>query len=362
MLPYYLLIGVPILFSAFQNKHKPKELRNKLPIILFFAMLLILLSIRSMSCGTDLPVYYDLFKIHHLSLYKNISFWSLFDLTLTEPGYILLEKISFFVSGGEFQFLLVVCAVISLAPLLLLYLKESNHGLLTIALFIGVAPFSLLFSGLRQSIAMGIGALCYICVKNKKPILFLLGVFVAFLFHQSALVLLLMYPVYKMNIKKQSLLFFFPFLLIILLFNQQILNAVIGLLGRFGDVYSTTTSTGAYGFLLLLIVFTIFCFVIPDEHHLPVDSRGLRNFLLIMLIIQCFAPVHTIAMRFNYYYLIFIPILIPKIIDNCSANTKQIAKVSVYVMVSFFFAYFFINAYFGSNVLRIFPYSGYWEG
>jgi hypothetical protein len=82
--------------------------------------------------------------------------------------------------------------------------------------------------------------------------------------------------------------------------------------------------------------------------------------LLLALIIQMFAPLHALAMRMSYYYLIFIPLLLPKIIRYRSKRWNQVAVLGRHVMVVIFFLYFFASAYSG-GALRVFPYHFFWE-
>ena len=112
--------------------------------------------------------------------------------------------------------------------------------------------------------------------------------------------------------------------------------------------------------LILFAIFTVFAFLIPDESQLDAETIGLRNFLLLSLVIQMFAPLHTLAMRMNYYYIIFIPLLLPKIIECRSKRWNQVAVLGRHVMVGFFLLYFFYNASKGGN-LHVFPYHFFWE-
>ena len=130
---------------------------------------------------------------------------------------------------------------------MVLYMKESNHNLLTIALFMGLAPFSMFFSGLRQSIAMGIGAICYLCCKEKKPASFLLLVFLAYLFHQSAAILLLMYPMIHLRVTKKWI----PLVVVVVAGCFVFRNQIFGFALRFSDKYESRyviSETGSYTF------------------------------------------------------------------------------------------------------------------
>ena len=119
-------------------------------------------------------------------------------------------------------------------------------------------------------------------------------------------------------------------------------------------------STGAYTMILLFAAFVIYCYVIEDPEKTDKITSTLRNFLLFALAVQLFAPVNSVAMRFNYYYIIFIPLLIPKVIESCSEKYKFWAQLSHFAIVGFFTFYFFYTAHFGADILRVFPYVPFW--
>ena len=87
---------------------------------------------------------------------------------------------------------------------------------------------------------------------------------------------------------------------------------------------------------------------------------GLRNLLLLATFIQVFASINTIVMRLNYYVLVFLPILIPKVKINCKREFKRISYVAELVMMVFFTFYFFYNGYTGADILNIYPYIPMW--
>ena len=101
--------------------------------------------------------------------------------------------------------------------------------------------------------------------------------------------------------------------------------------------------------------------MIPDEDKLDKETNVLRNILVLTVCIQLFAPVHSLAMRVNYYFLPFIPILITKIIKYSNKNLKIVSTVSIYFMCIGFIALFFYRAYFGEDILQVFPYISLWE-
>lgn len=352
MLPYYLLIGVPMLLSLASYSDDRRVVNKKFPLLVFFLLFILLLSLRSVSCGIDLMNYRN--KFNHP---RSIGFFSLFDFSITEPGFLLLTAVCKNTTNS-FQFYLFLCALLSLVPIMVLYLKESSHNLLTIALFVGIAPFSMFFSGLRQSIAMGIGAVCYYCCREKKPFSFLLLVFLAYLFHQSSLILLLMYPLLHLKITKKWI----PLVVAVVAGCFVFRNQIFGYALQFSDKYErryVISETGSYTFFILLLLLTVYSFAMLKDSEF--EAFDLRNILVFTLILQSFALSNTVAMRLNYYYLIFIPLLIPKVIDCARTELRQVARVSSAVFVCFFVFWFFKEAYTGTDILHVFPYVPFWN-
>ena len=301
---------------------------------------------RSRVIGRDLTGYESIF----LSLSKE-PMELLFQSDL-EIGYVLLNKfISLFTS--DFQWVIAVTAIITVVPIWYVYKKESEDAYITIALFTMLPTFAMSFSGLRQSIAVSFGALAYEFTKNKKPLRFVITVAIAFLFHKSALILLLIYPLYWAKITKKWLVAVVPAMVAIFALNRPIFAFLQKLIS---DFYTTTVrETNAYTMIVLFVLLAVFAFVIPDDKECDFDLIGLRNLLLFAIVIQMFVPLHTLAMRFNYYFIIFIPLLISKVVKYRSKRFNQVALLAKYVMIVFFVCYFFFNTS-SRNPLDIYPY------
>ena len=69
------------------------------------------------------------------------------------------------------------------------------------------------------------------------------------------------------------------------------------------------------------------------------------------------------TIKINHYLkniIIFIPLLLPKIIELKSERWKNVAVGARHVMVVFFLVYFFLVAR-GGGGLHVFPYHFFWE-
>lgn len=373
MVPYILLIFLSFIFCFVSIKKETNERNrviiigdtnyiknNNLAIPIYFFIYFLLLSLRHTSVGNDTLGYQKLFLE-----FSSINFSNVFSVD-TDPLYALLNW-TVMQFTDNFQVFLVICSVITVFPLAYVYSKDREYSFFKIILFSTLTPYVMMFSGVRQSIAISIGMIAYIFVKNKKLIFFILAVIVATGFHHSAFVLLFMYPLYHTTFKKKDLIYIVPIILGIFIFNKPIFSYLTNFLSRFSDEYTdvTITDTGAIGSLVLFIAFAVFCYVIPDEEKMNRECIGLRNLLLFSVILQCFTPLHSLAMRLNYYYIIFIPMIVTNVLTVQRAAYRQIALWGSRIMTLFFtfdFLYTLYTSYTtGISTLNTIPYKFFWQ-
>lgn len=374
MFPYFIMVGIPaylsILFQYSEIKQCKiagyeldlmKRRNYRIVIDVFFIIWLLLLAFRSETVGSDLVIYK-----YHFNRYANMSWDYIMSnniLSQHDPAYVLLCKI---VSNhtNNFQWVVVISALISVLPIWKLYRNDGQNGFLTIVLFLNIAPFVMYFSGLRQAMAMAFSVPCYYYCRDKKLLKFLLMIVFAYHFHKSSLVLLLMYPTYHIHWRKKIHLFYllpiiaFVYVLKIQIFSFLLLFMNDMYIERYGDGIKLT---GAISVLLLLIVLLLYSFLIVDQEKLDRDTLGLRNLLVLSVLLQIFSGAHTIAMRMNYYYLLFIPLLIDRIIKIGNEREEKILKLSKICMLAFFTFYYFYSAYTDANKLNVYPYNFFWE-
>ena len=355
MIPFVVLLLVPVLmhFSLVGGIEKNNK-KNTIALTFFFLFLTILVAFRHESVGNDTRNYINIFN-----QYSNMS-WGQLGKESWEFGFLFFNKlISKF--SNEPHIYVALTAIITCALIYHTYRRLCIDPSLTVVLFCIMSTFVMMFSGIRQMLAVGIGFIAYEFTRNKKLIQFIFIVFLAMTFHTSAFMLAFMYPLYHVKITKKWLYFVVPGLLIVFIFNEQIFSTLTYIIEKYTKYEGSITQTGAYTMLILFTIFAVFAFIIPDEQRIDKETIGLRNFLLFSIVIQMFAPLHSLAMRMNYYYIIFIPLLIPKIIAYRSKRWEQVAVFGRRIMLFFFLGYFFLNAYTSDNNLNVFPYHFFWE-
>ena len=356
MIPYILLIAVPpivsyVLFSASSKRDKMPKAAS----FIFFAIFILLLSLRDTSVGVDTDAYKGFFN-----RVGNIDWVNLEDLYGMEYGFLVFMKI---VNGvfGDFRAFIVIVALISVCPLLYFYVKENKSVILTISLFLVAAPFTMYFSGLRQIIAMAFAIPLYYLARKKKLIWFILLVILATQFHASAVALIALYPLLNIKITEKGLFFSLPLIGLVFVFNKPIFEFLLGFMDEKYEKYIDNEASGAFMMIILFILFVVFSFIITDEKALSIDDIRMRNLLVICMIIQFFAPVNDIAMRINYYYMPFVPVAVSRMVAVAKPKYKQVAKLATVVMSTFFIIYYIIKAQTGEDILEIYPYKFFWE-
>lgn len=352
---FFVLLLVPMMMQhiAIKGYHIDYEKRSRFAMAFFFCGFTALVMLRHESIGNDTRNY-----IHFFEKYSRME-WSRVGVGEVEKGFAYFNKLVSVISKEPHFFLAATAAVTSIM-IYPTYKRLCTDASLTIVLFCTISTFVLMFSGIRQMLAIGIGFIAYDYTRNKKLFRFVITVVVAMSFHTSAFMLAFMYPMYHARITKKWLLVVVPVLAVMFLLNQQIFSVLAAIMERFTKYEGDMASTGAYTMLILFAMFTVFAFLIPQDSLLDSETIGLRNFLLLVLGLQMFAPLHELAMRMNYYYIIFVPLLLPKIIQHRSKRWNQVAVAGRHVMVAFFLVYFFMDAYRGGS-LHVFPYHFFWE-
>lgn len=358
MIPYILLIVLPVLAWLVRGRYRltfDGRLLYEKPvgsIDVFMGVFFLLLALRGVECGIDTPQYLVLFNT-----YSEQDVAQLLSSYDHEIGFKLLIRLVGMV-GGNYQLFLAITSLLCVWPLYHFYKRESEKQLLTISLFLTVAPFVMYFSGIRQAMAMSMGIAAWYCAREKKLLPFIAIVLMLMQFHRSAVIVFILYPLYHVRITRRWLWFVIPCMALVFVLRTQIFSAVLVLMW---EDYGGVRETGATAVLVLLILFGIYSYIIPDESLMDKDTIAMRNILLLTITIQFFAMLHTLAMRMNYYFLIYIPILIPKIANRSKKRYKQIADLSVVVMTVFFIYYFISSGINGSDDLSIYPYIPFWN-
>lgn len=371
MIPYFVLLFVPLLFSTTELRRnsggalclkvykRQADARKSLALPLFFIILLALFVLRSESVGRDLNNYHFIFNViskqsvsEGLSTWREALFWFI--------NYIVGRF------TDNYNVYLAIVALIELLPIAYVYNQDRRHGYLKIVIFVNMSTFIMLFSGIRQSMAISLGLLAYSMLKDRKTKSYFVLSVIASLIHTSGFMVFIFYPLSKIRLKKRQMIYIIPCIMMLFIFNQPIFSLLTRIVSSVYSKYeAVTTSTGAFGSLILFVLFAAFTYIIMDEDKMDEEAYVLRNTLLFAVALQCFAPLHTLAMRMNYYFIILIPLALGKSLTIPKKGYESIARLSEIVMCVFFTVYFIYQIYTayitGSGLLDVVPYKPFWS-
>ncbi len=355
MLPYYLLVAIPLFLSTPEYLFPPSRGRtrwNRVPVWLFFIGLFCLLSLRHLSIGVDTARYAWHFKqLAKLPWKKFLAYRD------GEWAFFLLCKVIATLGGNE-RTMLVVSALLCVLPVAVLYVTRTVSPSLTLSMYPVLPIFMMSFSGLRQAIAVSLAVPVYCAVVKKQWIRAFLWMALAFFFHRTALVLLLFIPALRMRLRLSHL----PALLVlyaaVYAARRPLFSICLRILGE-SDRYEEMTESGGGSMLLLFVGCLLLSFLIPFETSLDDETRGMRNLLSIAVLIQLFSSVHPLSMRMNYYFILFIPLFMGRVLSVEGRMAASLAS-ALRLSMAAFFVVFYIARIMVSDSLAIYPYRPFW--
>lgn len=251
-----------IFMNAFQNMtFIPKSFKNKKIMsrefgrsnekrrILFLIIALLPLALMCMfhsyKIGNDSPVYYALYKSM-----KTMSFKDAFFNKRYETGYMILVWVLTRIFSNP-QWLFIVTGLFFITTLGIFIFKFSRSPGLTIILCVEMLILDSWLCINRATIAVGILLIAFTFLVDKKPIKFAITVLIATLFHNSALIFIITYPIvnyYEKFINKGNSSFKFELItLAIVLVLFVLFNILLGVfLALFSSSYYATYANSPY--------------------------------------------------------------------------------------------------------------------
>lgn len=190
---YFAILILGFIFQMF----------NKKIFFWSFAILITLLASLRYGIGIDYFGYEYLYSLFNPNIIHEIQYGE-------ATQEILFRLVgSFFKSLSlPYQSFLILFAIISNIYIAKICKRYSKNPSLSILLFFAFYYLTWTFSGIRQGLVIAVG-LYYllVCLEKNKTVKFLLIVIILSLIHISALALILLYFISRVNFKKNTLIF-----------------------------------------------------------------------------------------------------------------------------------------------------------
>lgn len=237
MYSYYLVFLVALVYNFIGDK---KKVSNPNLLIVFLSYLALFVGLGDMIGGYDRYIYGEAFDtIADIRISGNGYGSVLYLVQGSEYGYFVWQILCSFITSNRYVFIFLTTLLIYILCFLAIRKHVTNYPLACI-IFLGFFYYFTM-TYLRQVLAVTIVWQGVHYIWERKPIKFFLIVFVAYLFHSSALIFA---PIYFLPIRMFSKRTIIVFLFLCLLIGLTPLpNA---LLGSAGEATGMVERTGAY--------------------------------------------------------------------------------------------------------------------
>lgn len=254
-----------------------------------------------------------------------------------DRGYPIFMKVTqvFINDFTFFMFLTSAIFIVSLSYLINKYVKSFLGVILSFLIYFALFT-NIVDSFMRQAITLSIVlfALRYILTRDWKR--YFLLVLIALTIHSSAIVAVPFYFLPRLCGNRK-------WLLLALIISPVMVYCIRSFMAIFlvGTVYGQYTEEDAenpMNYIMLVYVVSLFVFICFDKLKEIKDSDLLMSASLGSLLLLPITAVGNTVLRISYYYVLFVIVLVPIIIDNIKMH--KLIRLLVYTSSTCFFLYF----------------------
>lgn len=303
--------------------------------ILICIEMILFAGFRALNVGADTTTY-----LNALTYYKNLPQGEILKAPLVYPfdfevGYFLLTKICAFLRMSSTAFLFVV-AILVYIPLFAFINKYSENPLISVLSYIAFGFFAYSVGLFRQMIAIAICFCGIPFIKKRKPVKYLLVCVLACLFHFTALIMIPLYWLDRLDLQKRKWLYLILIAMIemiCMLFGRKIIMFILGFIpkysGYIGSVYDVQGGSYLGLIYLNLLLLCGMLAVVPRAEER--DTLCIKAIMVACVLQSCSYAMGVMG-RIVCYYSIYSIILLP-MIANRMFKEKQAAKLGLYVIL-----------------------------
>lgn len=317
MLIYIFLISLILILGLILKPNRNNKIK-KIYICIIFGALIIVGAIRDYTIGTDTAQYVSSFKIikdidfsEHNSLRFEIGFFAICKILnyITENPQILIACTSFLIYGAMGIFVY----------------RNSKDVVMSSILLITLNFYGLYMSAMRQALAIAVIIFSYRYLQERKYFKYIIGIIIASLFHQTALIMIGLIPF--MNIKfKKNYLYVTIFIAIISFMSANVIFNLITKIFTIYDYYSKSAFFESNYFAALInalvsfviLIVGIYCNVL-SEKEIKQENNLMAFIMSISFILYVITMKISIFSRatvyFSFYAIIWIPNSIKQVKD-----------------------------------------------
>ena len=362
MVLYLLISAAAVAVAAIVNKTEGMRAGSRGSLLrrsclFLIALILMIPAILRQETGNDYLRYVEFFHLASIDAYVP-----------TEAGFNWLAKSVYSLCGYEnYLLLFAIYAVMTILAMLAVIRQQAENFCFSFFLFMMFGYYFQSFNTMRYYFALSLSLLAMTCLLRRQYAGFVILVLLASLFHKTALITLLLYPVAARRWKKRELAAAVVPGLAVLLLHEKAMELLLSLYPSWeGTVdLAAGTSISWVNIAKCLAVLLLAYYVRADEDPDTFRGRQLvmyRNSAYIGLLLYVFGWFIPEVSRICYYLtftqIFYLPMLLSGLPETEQGRRqKKILTILVIAAALVFFALFLRTAY--RDTIKILPYKSF---
>lgn len=344
MIPYLLIFLLAFIIFWQNNQH------NKSLYYFFMVCCILFVGSRDMIGGFDVYIYGEVFEAYSVPQMLTFSHF--------EKGYLLYNVLLRQLVSDRYYFFFITAAITIAAHFGAI---KKLSPLLFFSLFIYFSKFFLMsFVYVRQFIAMGIIWWALVFLMNKKRVLPILMMVMAYFFHKSSI---LFFPmIFLLNTRFTRNQMILLIVGVFAIFLSPIGNSLLAFLAETSDnekLAHYTEKTSGINFLYVTesLLLSYVAYIYKNFFYRDSKTTVIFNGFLLYIIITVATITNPTYVRFAWYFFIFIILGLPHIYLYIS-NLKQ--KRTFRFLVFLYFALLLVRMLFVWDSGDLMPYKAFY--
>ena len=362
MVLYLLISAAAVAAAAIVNKTEGMRAGSRGSLLrrsclFLIALILMVPAILRQETGNDYLRYVEFFHLASIDAYVP-----------TEAGFNWLAKAVYGLCGYEnYLLLFAIYAVMTILAMLAAIRQQAENFCFSFFLFMMFGYYFQSFNTMRYYFALSLSLLAMTCLLRRQYAGFVILVLLASLFHKTALITLLLYPVAVRRWKKRELAAGVVPGLAVLLLHEKAMELLLSLYPSWeGTVdLAAGTSISWVNIAKCLAVLLLAYYVKADEDPDTFRGRQLvmyRNSAYIGLLLYVFGWFIPEVSRICYYLtftqIFYLPMLLSGLPETEKGRRqKKLLTILVIAAALVFFALFLRTAY--RDTIKILPYKSF---
>lgn len=303
--------------------------QNKKYLVIIFLILTLFLTLKSKSVGVDAKsyqkIFYDISKLSFLDVYNYDRY---------EIGYKYFCKIISMI-WNNYQFFLCIVSIIEMVGFYYFIKNYSKNYIFSLFIFVTFDTYIFTFGILRQAISLSLLLLSIKFLKENKFIKYAALVIFSSLFHKTALIFILLYPLKYIKLNKKTMIAFSIAVLLLFFFGDVTIRFILNFIYK--PANTTFHSGSGYKLLILLYCFCMFSFYYKDKLKKLGDYNiDFIKFLMLGTMIQSLSPTFENVGRITIYFIPFLCIVasnLLELIKNKKLTFLMFIVLSIYFYI-----------------------------